>query len=228
MPPKKKLKKGELPEVPEAQQILKGMVFYFIPNNDINPARKNRIKKAEQYGAVRALAFDEDVTHVICDSDMTYQGLLKHFKVEDVPETAVYVNENYPAECIGFRTIVDTSCSRFRVDGDERGKKPSESKTHNEKNETDKLLQPPKQSISPLSPFEMYNRNEIPESPTPSAPTCGPGIGVAHASSRTAEKTWNPATNPYEDELDKVMQEVKAIGDLVSKQSRSRAFLFHY
>lgn len=38
-----------------------------MPNNDIAPARKKRIEKAQEFGAVWARDWSDEVTHVIAD-----------------------------------------------------------------------------------------------------------------------------------------------------------------
>lgn len=47
----KRKKEAPLKMAPETQQIFRGLSFYYLPNDDINPARKLRITKARQHGA---------------------------------------------------------------------------------------------------------------------------------------------------------------------------------
>ncbi|TKA80421.1 hypothetical protein B0A55_03390 [Friedmanniomyces simplex] len=47
----KRKRDGTIELVPEAQQIFKGMHFYFFPNDDKNPARAMRMMKAIEFGA---------------------------------------------------------------------------------------------------------------------------------------------------------------------------------
>lgn len=114
---KRKRGEVEIVQVPEAQQIFKGMVFYFFPNTDTNPARKMRITKAREFGAAWEKVYKEAVTHVVVDKTMDYGLLLKYLNLESLPPSTVVVLENYPAECISFRTMLDPKLPHFRVKG---------------------------------------------------------------------------------------------------------------
>ncbi|KAH8425888.1 DNA-directed DNA polymerase IV [Aspergillus melleus] len=105
--------------VPEQQQIFKGLSFFFFPNNDVSPFRRVRIQRAEEYGArwARSWGDEENITHVIVDKGLTFQDVLKHLKLETFPSTIALVNEGYPAECINFREVLNTTQLRFRVKG---------------------------------------------------------------------------------------------------------------
>lgn len=70
--------------VPESQQIFKGLTFFFIPNNDVAPARRLRIAKAQEYGALWARVWSSDVTHVIVDKDLVFQDVLKVVDTEKI------------------------------------------------------------------------------------------------------------------------------------------------
>lgn len=119
-----KRKRGEaIPAVPEEQQIFKGLVFYFFPNDDINPARKLRIGKAREFGAMWQKNYNESVTHIIVDKAMDFALLMKYLKLETLPASTVVVSESYPADCISFRMMIDPKLPQFRVKGHELGTK---------------------------------------------------------------------------------------------------------
>jgi DNA polymerase lambda/DNA polymerase IV len=101
--------------VPESAQILKGLSFYYIPNNDIAPARKLRIGKAQEYGAqwVRSLV---DASHVIVDKYLEYKDI-EGVLGSEAPVPVVIVNEEYPIDCISFRTLLNPDQTRYRVAG---------------------------------------------------------------------------------------------------------------
>ena len=103
--------------VPEAQQIFKGMHFYFFPNDDKNPVKSLRIMKALEYGATWQKDWNEFVTHAIVDSQFEYNLVLKYLKMEKMPKGVAVVTSNYPLECITFQTIIDWRAERFRVKG---------------------------------------------------------------------------------------------------------------
>ncbi|RKU40395.1 hypothetical protein DL546_002837 [Coniochaeta pulveracea] len=112
---KRKRNTGPLNMVPEAEQIFRGLTFYYVPDNDIAPLRKLRITRAREHGAswVRILS---GATHVIVDKNLSYKD------IEAVVSKAgasgpIIVNEDYPVECIQFRNILNPDQHRYRVAG---------------------------------------------------------------------------------------------------------------
>lgn len=57
----------------------------FFPNNDTHPARRMRITKALEYGALWIKDWAEGITHVIADNSMNYTQLLKYLKLDALP-----------------------------------------------------------------------------------------------------------------------------------------------
>ncbi|PYI25248.1 hypothetical protein BP00DRAFT_431443 [Aspergillus indologenus CBS 114.80] len=103
--------------VPEEQQIFKGLVFFFFPNNGASALRRLRIQRAQDYGASAAETWGDHVTHVIVDKGLTFHDVIKHLHVESFPSTVALVDESYPSECVKFRTVLNTAQVRFRVSG---------------------------------------------------------------------------------------------------------------
>lgn len=111
----KKRKRESLNIRPEKEQMLKGLQFYYIPNDDIAPARRLRINKAREFGA----SWTRDpltATHIIVDKDIAY-GDVKKIIGAGGPNTKVVVNEEYPVDCIRFRSVLDHSQNKYRVPG---------------------------------------------------------------------------------------------------------------
>lgn len=101
--------------IPESAQIFRGLSFFYIPNDDVAPARKLRIAKAKDYGAewVRSL---HNATHVIVDKHLSYSDIQK------IPEfglaaSLIVVNDEYPIDSISFRTLLNPDQSRYWVTG---------------------------------------------------------------------------------------------------------------
>ncbi|KAK4171847.1 hypothetical protein QBC36DRAFT_382247 [Triangularia setosa] len=101
--------------IPEAAQIFRGLSFFYIPNDDIAPARKLRIAKARDYGAewVRSL---HSATHVIVDKHLSYSDIQKIPEFE-LTSSLIIVNDEYPIESISFRALLNPDQSRYRVAG---------------------------------------------------------------------------------------------------------------
>lgn len=57
----------------------------FFPNNDVAPARRMRIRKAQEYGAVWATKWGDSISHVIVDKDLLFEDVLKFLKLDAFP-----------------------------------------------------------------------------------------------------------------------------------------------
>ncbi|MCJ1365520.1 hypothetical protein MMC16_004643 [Acarospora aff. strigata] len=113
-----KRKRGKSVQVlPQAQQIFRGLQFFFVPNNDVAPARRMRINKALEYGASWIQTWREGITHVIVDKNIKYKDVLSFLKITSLPANVTIVNELYPAECIMFRFLIDADQSHYQVEG---------------------------------------------------------------------------------------------------------------
>ncbi|KAK4451586.1 hypothetical protein QBC34DRAFT_400164 [Podospora aff. communis PSN243] len=99
--------------VPESEKILRDIAFYYIPNNDIAPARKLRIRKAQSYGArwVRELS---SASHIIVDNHLSYKDI---DKLVGSASGLTVTNEGYPIDCISHRTLLNPDQPRYRVSG---------------------------------------------------------------------------------------------------------------
>jgi DNA polymerase lambda/DNA polymerase IV len=112
---RKRKRQSSTKSVPESAQVFRGLSFYYIPNNDIAPARKLRIAKAQEYGArwVRNLG---DASHVIVDKHLEYKDIESIVGAEPAP-SLVIVYEEYPIDCISFRALLNPDQHRYRVTG---------------------------------------------------------------------------------------------------------------
>ncbi|KAI2467758.1 hypothetical protein F4781DRAFT_401062 [Annulohypoxylon bovei var. microspora] len=112
-----KRKKGApLKLAPEAQQIFKGFSFYYIPNDDINPARRLQITKAREHGATwcRELI---NATHIIVDKKLTYADIERYLQDDPKWPEKVLVNANYPLECLRHRIIANPAQGQYKIAG---------------------------------------------------------------------------------------------------------------
>ncbi|KAL2148139.1 hypothetical protein VTH82DRAFT_1794 [Thermothelomyces myriococcoides] len=114
-PSRKRKRQPSKTSVPEAAQIFRGLRFFYIPNNNIAPARKLRIGKAQEHGAqwVRDLA---NASHVVVDKHLEYKDI-ESLLPPDARDSLVIVNEEYPIDCISFRMLLKPDQSRYRVTG---------------------------------------------------------------------------------------------------------------
>ena len=180
----KRKRSTEIKQMPEKQQVFKGLVFYFFPNNDTNPARKMRITKALEFGATWQKDFNESVTHVIVDKSLDYNQLLKYLKRDSLPERVVVASENYPAECISFRALLNARQLQFKVKGHEQMQAARPSSSSSDKSLLLKAAgkqttarqpqtQSPDRSPSPSASSESGEEGINPAAPTRSHKPCG-------------------------------------------------------
>ncbi|KAK2023810.1 hypothetical protein LX32DRAFT_627334 [Colletotrichum zoysiae] len=113
---KKRKRDPPIKNVPEEQQVFRGLRFYFIPNDDIAPARKIRIRKAQEFGAswVRSL---EAATHVIVDRNLNWKSIESIVRPKDGAASYLVLNEEYPLDCLRFKTLLNANQKQYRVSG---------------------------------------------------------------------------------------------------------------
>ncbi|KAJ5107447.1 hypothetical protein N7456_004122 [Penicillium angulare] len=199
-PASKKRKPNNTKIIPENQQIFKEFVFFFFPNNDISPSRRLRIQRAQEYGALWERQWSKSITHVIVDKGLGYQDLLKHLKLDPVPEKVAIVNETYPSDCIKFRSVLSPLFERFRVDGTPGMAKNAE--------DTEPAQTEPK-NLETL-PLKQSTREKLQESTQNSSVE-----GMTMLPSDEPTKEHNLGAGPRErDVLDDVIDESKAISHL--------------
>ncbi|KAI0199141.1 hypothetical protein F4808DRAFT_433485 [Astrocystis sublimbata] len=84
--------------LPESQRIFKGLCFFYIPNDDLNPARKLRITKARERGATWVRE-PSTATHIIVDKGLDYHQIKPTLDRTPAPLSATIVNDQYPVDC---------------------------------------------------------------------------------------------------------------------------------
>ncbi|KAF2968152.1 hypothetical protein GQX73_g5427 [Xylaria multiplex] len=119
MPKRKRTKPLEM--APESEQIFKQFHFFYIPNDDLNPARRMRITKAQEHGATWTRNSAE-ATHVIVDKGLSYDDIKSFLSKNIFPPSSVLVNDQYPIECLRRRDIFDPNNTvekyQYKVPGD--------------------------------------------------------------------------------------------------------------
>ncbi|KAF2869737.1 hypothetical protein BDV95DRAFT_596058 [Massariosphaeria phaeospora] len=102
---------------PEHKQLLRHKIVYFVPNDDISMARRQRIHKVIELGAAWVTSWRDDITHIMVDDgNYTYSQLLKHLNKPGLPRKVVLVQfDPYVPESIQFGRLWDPTLKRFRV-----------------------------------------------------------------------------------------------------------------
>ncbi|CVK83551.1 related to DNA-directed DNA polymerase lambda [Fusarium mangiferae] len=94
---KKRKRESTINLKPESEQIFKGLTFHYIPDDDVAPARRLRITKAREFGATWDI-----------------ESVLKNTNRNLPPRV---VNEEYPIDCIQFKSLLQCSQKRYRLTG---------------------------------------------------------------------------------------------------------------
>ncbi|KAL8929939.1 MAG: hypothetical protein Q9208_001083 [Pyrenodesmia sp. 3 TL-2023] len=213
MPPtvSKKRKRGKsLDVLPEAQQIFRGLKFFFIPNDDIAPARKLRIRRALERGAIWVKQWDQGITHVIVDKSLTYSHILKFLKMATLPSSMTLVNELYPAECIQYHALVNPDQRLYHVQGFQE--KPAAQREPTFETSSTKPLSLKPEKGTAKQPSQTPTRTQPSEQNSLDAPT------TAETNTRAIPETpvhlQRKRQNQPPDELDKAIEETLAVKDL--------------
>ncbi|KAG9764438.1 DNA polymerase beta-like protein, partial [Aureobasidium melanogenum] len=202
---------AEIKLVPEDQRIFKDLQFYFFPNSDTHPGRRQRIIRALEYGATWQPEFNGIVTHIITDREYDYPQLLKYLKISELPAGVVLVNENYPSSCMEFYRLVDPSGIEFRVKGYEMPAPVSTAQPQlgpSQVSDVSLKLKPAKRKAAALSsqstPQPEASSNVTSSAASPTDPPAPPNTDKQQA------------VNKDEDELDSAIREAKESHPLAS------------
>ncbi|KAL8898505.1 MAG: hypothetical protein Q9207_006660 [Kuettlingeria erythrocarpa] len=225
----KKRKRGKsLDLLPEAQQIFRGLRFFFVPNDDIAPSRKLRIKRATERGAIWIKEWDQGITHIIVDKGLTYSDILKFLKIVSIPvsrklldisayglfyqSSMTLVNELYPSECIQYKAVVNPDQRIYHVQGFRE--KPAPQREGSAETSSTKSLSLKPEKGRAKQPSETPTRTEPSEPNSLDRPiTAETNIrGLPEAPVRQEPKLQGRVP----DALDIAIEETLAIKDLVS------------
>ncbi|KAI4842316.1 DNA polymerase beta-like protein [Aureobasidium sp. EXF-8845] len=202
---------AEIKLVPEQQRIFQNLHFYFFPNSDTHPGRRQRIIRALEYGASWQSEFNDSVTHIITDREYDYAQLLKYLKLEELPAAMILVNENYPPSCMEFYKLVDPSSIEFRVKGYEMPAPVSVAQPQPASSQVSDVslqLKPAKGRAAVLS-SQLTTQPETNSDPISSAAS-------QLASPALSSIIEDQAMNKDEDELDSAIREAKESHPLAS------------
>lgn len=72
--------------------LLEGMVLFFIPNSTKNGVRRFRMNLFARHGADVRDVWNEDITHIICDSNITGERVMRTLRWEQIPVMTSLLN----------------------------------------------------------------------------------------------------------------------------------------
>jgi len=184
-----------------------------------------RIEKAIQYGASWIKNWSDGITHVVTDSNASYQDLLTFLIRSSLPENIIVVNERYPADCISFRSLLEPTLVNYRVHGaPEAAPKPSkDDRASLSVAETvEKLHAAAESNLSEVSlPLKPAGRDVMAREPQ--TPSRSDESSYHHSHTRageTAEKGFdiasgNAGDSSYRDALTEAIEQAKTLQHVV-------------
>lgn len=164
---------------PENEQLFRGLVFYYIPDDEVAPARRLRMHKAREYGAVRTSDVAQ-ATHVIVDRSLSYADAEKAIssRIGGGEKKAMIVNEDYPIECVQFKALLDGKQKRYRLVG-QPDDDDNDGKSKEEEEGVEKTV--PRTVEKESMPLKEAQRNRkkwdyVPKSTPPNVSEESPGV----------------------------------------------------
>ncbi|KAL9127860.1 MAG: hypothetical protein Q9217_003351 [Psora testacea] len=208
--PAKKRKRGHsLEQLPQSQQIFRGLSFYFFPDNDIARARSLRIRKAMEYGASWIKEWKDGITHIIVDQSLSYTDLLSYLKIDSLPPKIVLVNESYPSGCISFRFLVNPNQPHYQVNGYQEALKSRRSSAAAVSSVTSLQLKPEKK-VQQHEETPLRTEDSSPEVASHSRPASSISSRAHHIA-----ETPVPSIEYAADALSEAIDEARNTKDLV-------------
>ncbi|KIX95628.1 uncharacterized protein Z520_08748 [Fonsecaea multimorphosa CBS 102226] len=123
-------KRVKMKSIPGDEQIFKGLVFFFVPNNDDDSGTRIRIHQAIQYGAQWAHEFWEGVTHIIVtQDDLDMISVAKSLPSRQIPKGPVLLRQKWLFESWRSGFLLETHWNRFQVAGPDNVTETSRSST---------------------------------------------------------------------------------------------------
>ncbi|TLD23344.1 hypothetical protein PspLS_07488 [Pyricularia sp. CBS 133598] len=106
--------------VPEERRVFKDLSFFYIPNDDIAPARRRRIGIAQKFGA-QWVRKPELATHIIVDNSFTYKDIESLvspvMNVFDGRLPPAIVRENFQGDSVEIGFVVNPDQPKYHVRG---------------------------------------------------------------------------------------------------------------
>ena len=114
--PKRRKRGPEPVERPQEEQIFGHLSFFYIPDNDVAPARRIRINKAREFGATWTRVMSA-ATHVVVDRALQWNDVERMLAGADREHPPEVVNEDYPIDCIMFKAVLDPAQRKYQLTG---------------------------------------------------------------------------------------------------------------
>ena len=190
---RKRKREPEMQRVSPARRHFRDLRFFYVPDNDIDPARKLRIRRAREHGAAWTRSPSE-ATHVIADKGLSRADV--EAALGPTPPTGhrVVVNDNYPTDCIQFGRLLPADQRKYQV-----------------RNADDKTsVSPARDGASTLPPPPRRVHHASPSAAPGSPPERQPSPRLATAAPAPAA---DAPGSPPRDDLGSFMEHIQKWGD---------------
>ncbi|KAL9604499.1 MAG: hypothetical protein Q9219_000464 [cf. Caloplaca sp. 3 TL-2023] len=181
----------------------------FLPDDDVAPARKLRIRRCRERGATWVKQWEDGITHIIAEKRLTYSDIIKYLKIPSIPSSMVLVNELYPSECIQFQMLVDPDQYMYYVQGHKEQVAPAQDGTSKTSS--------PKSLPLKLAKQATRQQSQVTVQTEPSGPDPSNQPSVEDVINQQPKMAVDDPPKPQDrvsDALDKAIEETIAVKDL--------------
>lgn len=204
--------------IPQSDQILRGLRFFYIPEDRKNPVRRGRMEHAEKYGAAVTSELT-DATHVIVDDNLTFGDIRDRVASVIDQDQPLIVREHWPLHSIEQKRLLPTTSSWYRVLPPPKATNPSIPAASAADKPTRGSLEvkaprndPNRQDHDPHRTPSQSEKSSAPQFESPSAahvtiPSSQPSSG--DGASRAGPTSNHPAGHDYGDELSRLIQDAQ-------------------
>lgn len=200
------------------RKLLRQFMIDFFPNSDVSPARRFRIKKARERGAIWVREWTVGVTHIIMDRGLSYHSLMSYLKLSDMPVSTLeparkmdrgadysqkdiaLVTEDFPADCIAYRRILNHDQVQYYPEGYQGGGQAD-------------VMPPTEPLVAMQPPKEPSKDDPLPPSQAITLSASSELVLVKKCSKNTIVQMQT--TDYARDALDEAIDEANTVEDLV-------------
>ena len=162
-----------------------------------------------EWGALWAKDWKDGITHIVTDNNLCYNDLLSYLKIFVLPSAVTLVNEDYPADCIKYRFVVNPNQVLYHVKGHQQALRSYQPSTPAPSSDTSLSLKRSRREI--IQQAQTPSRTEESEH-DPSGQRHA--SEEAHVDSQITEATHNKLNKDDRDALDEAIEEARAVKDL--------------
>lgn len=156
---KKRKREHFVKQRPRNEQIFKELAFFYVPDDDIAPARRLRITKAREYGATWVRS-PRAASHIVVDKHIQFKDIKNVLNKANGHVPPKVVNDDYPLDCIQFKTLLQHDQKRYQLVGQPAVQECEEVSTSPDKSVESLKLKLPHNNRKYIPPQSTPDRSE--------------------------------------------------------------------